>query len=255
MTADTRGDAARFYDLFPPPWDDVPFYRRAVPGPGASVLELGCGTGRVLVPLAGHCGRIVGVDGSEAMLALCRGRLADGGDPPNVRLVRGDITRLELGERFDLIIAPFRVMQNLETDEQLDGLMRVIRTHLADGGTAILNAFNPYSDRQTLLERWVRPEELFDGQVQTAEGLVRRFERQPRLQRDPLVLYPELIYRRCVGGRVVEQATLRIAMRVWYPPELIAWIESHGFVVRGRWGGYQDEPYGEGGELVVAFGR
>jgi len=42
-------------------------------------------------------------------------------------------------------------------------------------------------------------------------------------------------------------------MRYYYPDEFVELIESHGFSIIGRWGGYSDEPYGEGGELVVAF--
>ena len=44
-----------------------------------------------------------------------------------------------------------------------------------------------------------------------------------------------------------------IAMRCYYPDEFIQLIDGYGFQVIGKWGGYAGEPYGEGGELVVAF--
>ena len=72
---DLRTDTASFYDLFNTQTDDVDFYRDRLPGPDARVLELGCGTGRVLVPLARCCGYLRGVEQSAAMLARCRDRL------------------------------------------------------------------------------------------------------------------------------------------------------------------------------------
>ena len=53
MTLDIRAEAAKYYDLRPSPFEgrDIPFYIGLRPGPDAQVLELGCGTGRVLVPI------------------------------------------------------------------------------------------------------------------------------------------------------------------------------------------------------------
>jgi hypothetical protein len=67
-------------------------------------------------------------------------------------------------------------------------------------------------------------------------------------------MLPELTYRRYdAGGTQTGEAKLRIAMRVWYPNDLIHLIESHGFVVTNRFGGYEGEPWEAGTELVVVF--
>src|SRR5690349_15180494 len=147
MQKDIRGEAAKYYDLQDNPTADIAFYERLLPSPAARVLELGCGTGRVLVPLAVHCGFIYGIDASEAMLVHCREKLERAGiGPKRARVTLGDIADFDLGERFDLITAPFRVLQNLETDVHVDGLFRCIRRHLAPGASAVLNAFHPNRD-------------------------------------------------------------------------------------------------------------
>ena len=60
---DNRYDAADYYDRFSaPPGDDVSFYLGRLPGADARVLELGCGTGRVMLPVAERAAYVLGVD-------------------------------------------------------------------------------------------------------------------------------------------------------------------------------------------------
>ena len=90
-------------------------------------------------------------------------------------------------------------------------------------------------------------------EVQTEDGRVVCYDVRRRLTSSPLVLYPDLIYRRFVGDEVVEEEVLPIAMRCFYPQEFLRLIEAHGFVIRETWGGYAGEEYGVGNELVVEF--
>ena len=151
MSIDIRLEAARFYDNNPGTPDDLPFYQALLPSPDCSILELGCGTGRVMLPLIPCCHNILGIDNSSAMLSICRQKLAASAIPLHkAQVVEGDITGFTLGRKFDFIIAPFRVLQNLETDAEVDGLFRCIHQHLAPHGTCILNVFQPMYDLDTL---------------------------------------------------------------------------------------------------------
>ncbi len=60
MATDIRAQAAKYYDLNPEAPDDIPFYKSLIPSPEVCMLELGCGTGRVLLPLAEVCGDLTG---------------------------------------------------------------------------------------------------------------------------------------------------------------------------------------------------
>ncbi|MCX7011935.1 MAG: class I SAM-dependent methyltransferase [Candidatus Sumerlaeota bacterium] len=254
MPIDIRAEAARYYDCNPDCVDDIAFYRERIPGQAANVLELGCGTGRVLLPLTGVCGSIHGVDISEAMLALCREKLARAAIPPSkARVEAGDITRLDLGRTFDLITAPYRVFQNLETDAEVDGFFSVVRKHLAPGGTCILNVFKPKSDRKGLRDRWSDGSEYFSWEQPIEGGRVACYGRNARIHPTRMILYPELIYRAYQGDALVDEATLKIVMRCYYPEEFERLILDHGFRIIQRWGGYAGEPYGEGPELVIQF--
>ena len=141
---DIRLEAAQYYDLQPGP-DDIPFYENLMSSSTADVLELGCGTGRVLSRLANRCRYIHGIDLSEAMLSIWRQKLQEAGVPKEKACVEvGDITNFCLGRAFDFIIAPFRVIQNLEMNDQVNGLFDCIDKHLAPNGSCILNAFHPW---------------------------------------------------------------------------------------------------------------
>jgi SAM-dependent methyltransferase len=254
MKIDIRMEAAKFYDSNPDTPDDIPFYLARIPSTQASILELGCGTGRVTLQLAPHCGYIHGLDLSLAMLNICNEKIGRSGLPVGrVQVELGDITDFNLGRRFDLIVAPFRVLQNLETDAQLDGLFTCIHRHLAPGGSCILNVFKPNRDPQALREHWVDGEENLEWEVPVEGGRLACYDRCARMDAEKLILYPELIYRLYEGETLKEESILKIAMRCYYPDEFVNLIRGHGFEILDRWGGYQGEVYGLGPELVVKF--
>ena len=251
---DPRARAARYYYANPVFPNDIPFYRARIPSPRARILELGCGTGRVLVSLLDQCGYIHGIDHSEEMLALCREKLLQRNVPPSkARAELGDITNLSLPAQFDLLIAPFRVLQTLETDEEVEGLFRSVRRQLTPGGSCILNAFNPKYDPEGLLRDWVSHEEILIWEVPYLGGRLTCHDRRLRFDVISQMAYPELVYR-CYEGDVLKDEVVQpLAMRCYYPDPFLRLIEDHGFRIIGRWGGYAGEPYGEGPELVVQF--
>lgn len=138
---------AEYYDLLPLSKDrhDLEFYLGYAREARGRVLELGCGTGRVLIALAAAGLEVVGLDLAEAMLANCRQKLA--AQPTEmqrrVRLVPGDMTDFDLGEAFALVIIPFRPFQHLLAVEQQLACLHCIRRHLAPGGRLILDVFQP----------------------------------------------------------------------------------------------------------------
>jgi SAM-dependent methyltransferase len=252
MPRDARDRAASYYDANPVFPNDIQFYRARIPLPRARILELGCGTGRVLVSLIEHCRYIHGIDRSEAMLARCQAKLREKVVPPGkARAELGDITNLSLSMQFDFVIAPFRVLQMLETDEQVDGFFRSLRQHLTPGGSCILNAFNPQYDPEGLLKNWVSDKEVLIWEVPYEGGLLTCHDRRLRFDVESQMAYPELVYRWQKGDVLRDEVVQPLAMRCYYPDQFLRLIESHGFRVIARWGGYNGEPYGEGPELVA----
>ena len=254
MRIDIRANAARYYDLNPETLDDIGFYRDRIPFSEAKVLELGCGTGRVLIPLLRDCGYIHGVDVSPAMIARCQKRLSEEAIPiTNAHVEVGDIAEVDLGRTFDLIIAPYRVFQNLETDSETSGFFGTVRKHLAGCGTCVLNVFKPNRDPEALHRKWTNKEEYPCWEVPIKGGRVTCHGRNAQIDQEKVIFYPELIYRTYRGNNLVDEVVLKIVMRCYYPEEFKETILKNGFEVLNCWGGYSGEHYGEGPELAVEF--
>jgi ubiquinone/menaquinone biosynthesis C-methylase UbiE len=144
---------------------DVPFWRRVARGAGGPVLELGCGTGRVSLPLAKAGVEVVGIDRSAEMLARARRRAMavrarwriTNPDPPirdpgsrtvresrnpepgfrvDPQFVRGDIRALPFSARaFGVVLAPYGILQSLVRDRDLSATLDAVARVLAAGGT------------------------------------------------------------------------------------------------------------------------
>jgi SAM-dependent methyltransferase len=116
---------------------DVPFWRNLAAHAGGPVLELGCGTGRISLPLGRAGVALVGVDRSEPMLARARRRVRRARLGDRVRLIRGDIRHLPFGAPapFALVMAPYGVLQSLLRERDLKAALEAVHDVLVPGGT------------------------------------------------------------------------------------------------------------------------
>ena len=173
------------FEAFRSPSGDVGFYRDLAREAGGPILELGCGTGRVLLAIARDGIACTGLDASEEMLEEFRRK----GPPENVRLVRGSMQDFDLGtERFGLIFSAFRSFQHLLTVEDQLACLRAVRRHLAPGGLFAFDVFAPN------LERVARLEEPEYEEVRWREDET-EIVRFTSVRRDPATQVSEITFR------------------------------------------------------------
>jgi len=212
---------------------DIAFYTKLAIDSGGPVLEVGCGTGRILLPIARSGVTITGLDGSTEMLERLGKKLE--AEPVAVReratLHLGDASNFDLGTTFPLIIAPFRVVQHLTTpDEQLGFVMSAAR-HLAPGGQLVFDVFNP-SYPLMLRDRSAEAEDtptftLPDGRT------FRRMARIPRVSFTQQVSEVELIYYLTAPGETAPQRFVQRFNMKWYVRgELVHLLARAGLTVR-----------------------
>jgi SAM-dependent methyltransferase len=138
-------ELAAIYDAIYGGREDAGFWWAAAAAAKGPLLELGCGTGRVLLPLARAGFEITGLDLSAPMLQRCSAKLQEESQEirDRARLVAADMTAFDLGRRFAAILCPFAGFQQLRrVDQQLACLDRC-RRHLRPQGRLVLDLPNP----------------------------------------------------------------------------------------------------------------
>lgn len=148
---------------------------------GASILELGAGTGRLTIGLAARGFRVCGVDISPVMLSQAEARVS--GLPPDTRerieLRRGDMTSMDLKRTFDLVICPFFTLAHVPTGAAWRNTFAVAARHLPPGGLAafhlpkleLMRGLEPPDPRRPVLDQ-----HLGDGRALLLFVLERSFK-------------------------------------------------------------------------------
>ena len=233
-------DYADFYD-----WEnartmarrDVPFWTRVAAAADGAVLELGCGTGRILLPLARHDISVIGIDLSERMLARARTRLRRARLTSLVRLLRGDIRHLPFPDnRLGLVMAPYGILQSLTTDVDLRSSLRAAARVLRPGGrfvmelVADLPAWQEYSE-VTRLRGW-RP-------GRKAHLTLIESVRQDRARR--LTVFEQRFVETRAGRKHAKRFSL--AFRTVSVAQMARRLERAGMKVTARLGSYDGDPW------------
>lgn len=235
---------------------DIGFYRALAVRCGAPVLELGCGTGRVLLPIASDGLACTGIDRSEPMLAALRRKAAAAGIP-GVRAVCAPMQSFDLpGDRFALVFAAFRGFQHLLTVEDQLACLERVRRHLATGAAFAFDVFAPRFERLDVLEE----PEMEDARFRDAAGA--EVVRYASIRRDPARQLIHVDFRFAPAGgtpAATPAARFSTTLRYFFRYELEHLLARAGFDRVELYGGFDGRPWDSvSGETVVvaraAFG-
>src|SRR5437899_11106262 len=221
---------------------DVAFYRNAVRDFGDPILELGCGTGRITMALAEAGKRITGLDLSGRMLerAVKKRAALRVEARERVHFVQGDMTKFDLGEKFRLIIIPFRPFQHLlEVRQQMDCL-ECVRKHLKPDGRLILDVFQTDAER---MQDPVHMREKLLTEYQTGEGRkVRISERVAAFHRAEQRNDVEMIYSVEHPDGRKERLVFAWPLRYFFRYEVEHLLTRCGFQVSREYGDFDRTP-------------
>lgn len=253
---ESYGVSARYYDaIYADEWQrDGAFYLELAAGLPGPVLELGCGTGRILLPLARAGHKVAGLDSSRAMLSQLRAKLA--AEPREVRerveLFEGDMAELSLPGRFGLITTPFRAFMHVLEPEAQRRCLRAIADRLAPEGRFVYNAFLPNLDYIVLAKQVGRAWQMDHECVDQATGRVLR--RYYQLQPDPFRQVHELWFRYEEYdrfGKFLGAEVERMELRWQYRLEAEYLLELCGLQVEAAYGDYDKSPLQSGARELI----
>jgi SAM-dependent methyltransferase len=238
-TSEHYEDAALYDHEYKRRRDDVRWYctlaRRELGKPDGkkAILELGCGSGRTLVPLVRDGWGVVGVDAAPAMLARCLARLERlGAAAARAELVEADFRALALGRRFPLVICPFNAFMHLYTREDVERFLAVVHAHLAPGGLFAFDVLHPdlaWLSRDPR-KRWARTRFRHPR-----TGKITYYSTSVSYDAALQIAFMRIYYEPETGGRM---RTVRLTHRQFFPLELAALLHYNGFVVEAHEGGF-----------------
>lgn len=251
-------DFAEYYDFDHDITLDVGFYLDFAREYGSPVLELACGTGRLLVPLAEAGFEVHGIDLSENMLALCRQKISERHLDGRVHLTLANMTQFDLVRKdFALVFIALRSFMHLLTQADQLACLQQVRRHLRPGGYFIVSVIAPDFDRLAQ-----KPDDAF---------IIRREFDLPNghhvIRKDRLVGHDVVNQTRQIefkfeefdaGGTLVRERVVPLHTRYTFFQELLLLLERAGFTVVDVFRDYERNTYDGTGEIIAltrfAFG-
>lgn len=235
---------ARFYDWRMDGYDkDVSFYVRLAKESGGPIIELGCGTGRALFPIAQAGVEAVGLELSEPMLDIARKKLGQMSDSvqKKVLLIQGNMADFVLKNRFSAAILPDNQFRELQTVEEQKSCLRCVANCLKKKGCIVVEISNPFRIIQRPLGKsFPRKSAYCEETGNTIDCFFKHTDRNLLEQWNECET--SYVEHRSDGSKIIHRETHR--SRFIFPREMELLLECSGFEVIDRWGGYNDEPLG-----------
>lgn len=244
---DVYADIVHLYDLEHADFtDDVDLLLELADIGEGPILELGCGTGRILLPLAKAGHQVAGIDSSGPMLAIARERLAD----HNVTLIKGDMAELERigGAPYGMIIASLNSIMHLENPDQQRAMIRSAWGALKPGGRLVIDTLNPSLGQ---LNHLLNATHLEGSWSDPAGSTIDKWgHRQPGEESqviDTLIWYDQL----STSGEFSRIRT-RFNLRYVHQSELALLLDAAGFYQVDWYGSYELDPWHPESDRIIA---
>ncbi|MEO7190347.1 MAG: class I SAM-dependent methyltransferase, partial [Vicinamibacterales bacterium] len=245
-------DYAAYYD-----WEnartlgrrDVSFWRGVLTREAAPTLELGCGTGRLLIPMARAGVRIAGIDRSTPMLARAVERSKR--LPVRVRpqLFRGDIRSLPFApQSFGAVMAPYGLLQSLIRPADLESLLGEVARVLTPGGLLGI-------DLVPDLPKWQEYHQQISLRGRSRTGAqITLIESVRQDRRRGLTMFDEEFVERSRSG-VEQRRTFTLTFRTLAMTAVTEALERHGFRVDVRCGSYAGAAWAPDADVWIVMAR
>ena len=254
-TNDYDSAHATYYDYFSTGLpNDAKFYVEEAQKAGSPVLELGCGTGRVTIPVAQAGIEIYGLDLSESMLDVAREKIStlSKETQERIELEHGDMRSFFIDNRFKLVMIPYRSFIHLLTPEDQRQALHRIRDHIEDGGRLVFNIFDPRLD--WIVEDFQFPDaplrkhtEFINPETgnRVVVWVTRKYD--PEHQ----VLIEDRIFEEVDRtGKPISREYTTLNVRYTYRYEMEYLLEMCGFKVEALYGDFRRGTFRYGGEQV-----
>jgi SAM-dependent methyltransferase len=231
--------------------DDVDFYLNFVEAVGDPVLELGCGTGRLLLPIAQAGYRLTGVDRSVTMLDMAARKLAASAVDDRVRLHIGEMTALDdvPGGPFGVAILSLNGLLHVSEAGAQRAVLTAVRKALDPRGQLLIDVLNPTPETLRSFDHsvvhegaWIKPDGTRVDKISAR-----------RVSVATQTIWAEIWYDLTAPDGGLRRVATSMTMRYVHRSELELMLEFAGFAEWQIYGSYDLDPYDDHAErLIVA---
>jgi SAM-dependent methyltransferase len=245
---------AHYYDLIHAQLTaDIPLLQTVAQQTGGPILELGCGTGRLLRPLAQAGYGVTGVDNSAAMLDRCREMMAaEPAVAARINLIESDMLALaevlENTKQFGLVIIGHNTLMHLSLP-QVNELLRRLRPYLTNTGQLFIDVANPFVLAETADTPYLTLENQFID-PETADHILQFAT--TRLDAEAQICHVTWLFDTFpAAGGPVQRHLSQMTYHYFYPHELELVLQAAGYRLRHLWGSYDQAPFIEESERLL----
>lgn len=231
--------------------DDIDFYAGFIEAVGDPVLELGCGTGRLLLPISAAGYRVTGLDRSGPMLARARRHISERELEDLITLFHGSITDADQapGGPFGIALVPLNGFLHLPTAEVQRAALVSVRRALDPRGQLLIDLFNPTAETLRTFDHAV----IHEGTWTLPDGTRADKFTARRASHATQAIHTELWYDLTEPDGALRRIATSYEMRYIHRAELELMLELAGYAEWQIYGNYDLEPFDDGSDrLIVA---
>jgi len=245
---------AQYYDLIHAKLTgDIELSLSLASGESKKILDLGCGTGRITIPLARAGHKVDGVDLSKEMLDLARRKLE--GEPEEVQLsvslTEGDMIDFDFKQRYDLVLITLNTLHE-HTHSQVEKIFSSVQKHLTPSALLFLDLSNPFTYFRNLEgdDIWIEDQSFQDPETgylihQRSSVSIDIVNQKVRVLRTLKAVPVDATH----GETFTHESTYHLI----YPHEMELLLDAAGMKIAEIYGGYEREPFGDNSQRFIVL--
>lgn len=243
---------AEFYDILQSNTSDIKALIKIAQKQGQTVLELGSGTGRILIPLAKAGLNVTGLEFSRDMIDIANRKLEaeDSKVRNRCKIMQGDVLDFNLNAAFDLVLASCNFINHFTDYKSLKQIFSNARDHLKDNGVFLIDCSLP---NVKAMIHGNNKHEVFDY-FYPKNGTKIKDKFTPSYDLINLLEHDHIVLEEYKEKQLLRREECKETVSFYFPREIIFLLETEGFDVFHQQGSLlRDIPIDEDADEIVLF--